>query len=250
VTVVPSKATRKHLRGVVKTKGNGKTKILRADGTEEELDGEAGEAGDDLVFIVKSGRGGAPSSVTNSVSEDDIVDRIDALTLAAEDNPELADGLAKLRGKVNDKRLERLEALVESGELEDQDLIDGALTKARGKSASQGSGSSGDGDSSDSPGNGNSGNAGGGNSGNSGGGNSGNSGGSDSGNGNSGNSGGADSGAGNSGGGNSGGGNSGNSGGDTSGGSDSGNGNSGNSGGGNSGNSGGGNSGGGGNPNK
>jgi len=69
---------------------------------------------------------------------------------------------------VNEKRLERLEALVENSDPEDQGLVDGALTKARGKSESSGvSGSSG---------NGNSGNSGGGNS-DSGGGSSGNSGG-------------------------------------------------------------------------
>lgn len=180
ITVVPSKATRSHLRGVIKSKGNGKFTILRGDGTEEEFDsppGLSGAAGDDLLFIVKSGPGGGPKSITNSVSEDEIIDRLDALTLAAEDNPELADGLAKLRGKVNEKRLERLEALIESSDPDDQDLINGAITKARGKSENRGSGSS-DGDDGDSSGPGNSG-SGGGNSGSSdsGGGNSGNQGG-------------------------------------------------------------------------
>ncbi len=167
VTVIPSKATRKHLRGVVKENGNGKTKILKGDGTEGELDGKGGEFGDDFVLIVKSEHGGGNSSVTNTVSEDEIIDRIDALTLAAEDNPELAEGLDKLRGKVNEKRLERLEALIENSDPEDQDLIDSAVTKARGKSESSGnSGSSGGSSSSDSGGD----NSGGGNSGNQGGG--------------------------------------------------------------------------------
>ena len=187
---------------MVKSKGNGKIKILKGDGTEEEFDGSSGEVGDDLVFIVKAGRGGGPKTITNTVSEDEIIDRLDALSLAAEDNPELADGLAKLRGKLNEKRLERLEALVKSSDPDDQDLINGALTKARGKSENKGSGNT------DDSGSSGSGNAGGGNSGNSdsdpgnsGGGNSGNSGG------------GSSSGGGNSGDGNSGGGNSGNQGG-------------------------------------
>jgi RNase P/RNase MRP subunit p29 len=184
ISVIPKKATRSHQRGVVKSKGNGKIKILKADGTEEEFDGSSGEVGDDLIFIVKAGRGGGPKTITNTVSEDEIIDRLDALALAAEDNPDLADGLAKLRGKVNEKRLERLEALVESSDPDDRDLINGALTKARGKSENKGSGNSDDGDDSgsDKPGGGNSasgGNSGSskGNSGNSGGGNSGNSGG-------------------------------------------------------------------------
>jgi hypothetical protein len=59
----------------------GKTKILKGDGTEGELDGKGGEFGDDFVLIVKSEHGGGNSSVTNTVSEDEIIDRIDALTL-------------------------------------------------------------------------------------------------------------------------------------------------------------------------
>ena len=68
---------------------------------------------------------------------------------------------------MNEKRLERLEALIENSDPEDQDLIDSAVTKARGKSESSGnSGSSGGSSSSDSGGD----NSGGGNSGNQGGG--------------------------------------------------------------------------------
>ena len=47
---------------------------------------------------------------------------------------------------MNDRRLQRLEALVASSDPEDQDLISGAVTRARGKSESKGGGGSGDGD--------------------------------------------------------------------------------------------------------
>lgn len=149
ITVIPSKATRSHLRGVVKENANGRIKILRGDGTEEEFDGPPGlvvAAGDDLLFIVRQGPGGGPKEVTNTVSEDEIIDRLDALAAAAEDNPELAESLSRLRGRVNDKRLERLEALVLSSDPEDQDLVNGAITRARGKSENKGGGSSDDGD--------------------------------------------------------------------------------------------------------
>ena len=153
ITVIPSKATRSHIRGVVKENANGRIKILRGDGTEEEFDGPpglAGAVGDDLMFIVKRGSGSGPGSVTNTVSEDEIIDRLDALSIAAEDNPELAEGLSRLRGKVNDRRLQRLEALVESSDPEDQDLISGAVTRARGKSENRGRGSFNGGDDDDS----------------------------------------------------------------------------------------------------
>ena len=149
ITVIPSKATRSHLRGVLKESANGRFKILRGDGTEEEFDGPpglVGAAGDDLLFIVRQGPGGGPKEITNTVSEDEIIDRLEALEAAAEDNPELAESLSRLRGKVNDRRLQRLEALVASSDPEDQDLISGAVTRARGKSENKGGGSSGDGD--------------------------------------------------------------------------------------------------------
>ena len=141
------------MRGVVKENANGRIKILRGDGTEEEFDGPpglAGAVGDDLMFIVKRGSGNGPGSVTNTVSEDEIIDRLAAQSIAGEDNPELAEGLARLRGNVNEKRLQRLEALVESSDPEDQDLISGAVTRARGKSANRGRGSSTGGDDDDS----------------------------------------------------------------------------------------------------
>ena len=145
IKVIPSKATRSHVRGVLKEKSNGRIKILRGDGTEEDVEGAAGlkgEVGDDLLFVVKQGARGGTKSITNTASEDDIIDRIDRLAIAAEGNSKLADGLSKLRGNVNDKRLDRLEKLVDSSAAKDRALVNGAITKARGKSENAGRGNS------------------------------------------------------------------------------------------------------------
>ena len=172
ITIVPSKASRSHKRGVVTSKGNGKIKFLDENGEEQELDGDAdaGE-GEDVVFITRGRRGGG-AEVTGSTDPGDIDDR---LTRLAQSNPELAAKITEKWADYQAKRDERLANTLGNAPDDVKDRVQSAIDKKNNR----GSGSS---DNSGSGNSGRSGNTGRGNSGNSGGGNQG---GSNSGSGNS-----------------------------------------------------------------
>ncbi|MCH8230281.1 MAG: hypothetical protein IIA53_08130 [Chloroflexi bacterium] len=172
ITIVPSKASRSHKRGVVTSKGNGKIKFLDENGEEQELDGDAdaGE-GEDVVFIARGRRGGG-AEVTGSTDPGDIDDR---LTRLAQSNPELAAKITEKWADYQAKRDERLANTLGNAPDDVKDRVQSAIDKKNNR----GSGSS---DNSGSGNSGRSGNTGRGNSGNSDGGNQG---GSNSGSGNS-----------------------------------------------------------------
>jgi hypothetical protein len=174
ITIVPSKATRKHECVVVTESGDGTTTVLDEEGNETELEGEEGTEGEDVCLITKQGRGGG-KKVTGSTSSNTVDARLERL---AERNEALAEKLAEKKAEVQAKRDERLEKTVGNAPEDKKSKAQGA----KNKNTSRGSGSSGSGGSGSSgSGGGNSGNSGGGNSG---GGNSGNSGGGNSGKGN------------------------------------------------------------------
>jgi uncharacterized membrane protein YgcG len=177
ISIVPSKATRKHECVVVTETGDGTTTVLDEDGNETELEGDEGTEGEDVCLITQTGRGGG-KKITGSTSSDTVDTRLERL---AEKNAELADKLAEKKAAVQEKRDERLAKTVGNAPEDKKGKAQGAKDKnsnrGLGNSDSGSSGSSGESGSS-SNGNGNSGNSGNsGSSGSSGNGNSGSSGG-------------------------------------------------------------------------
>lgn len=140
VTIVPSKASRSHKRGVVTGKGNGKTRFLDENGDEHEFEGEEGDEGDDVVFITRGKKGGG-EEVTGSTDPGDVDDR---LTRLAESNPELAEKLAEKKAEVQAKRDERLEKTLGNAPDDKKGGVQGAIDKKnnRGSGGSGGGGGS------------------------------------------------------------------------------------------------------------
>jgi len=185
ITIVPSKATRKHECVVVTETGDGTTTVLDEDGVETELEGDEGTEGEDVCLITQTGRGGG-KKVTGSTSSNTVDDRLARL---AEKNAALSERLEQKKADQETKRAERLEKTVGNAPEDKKSKAQGAKDKntnrgkpdssdsgSSGSSGSGNSGSTGNGNSGGGSSGGDSGSSGNGNSGNSGGGNSGNSG--------------------------------------------------------------------------
>ena len=146
VTVVPANRIRSHVRGVVGEKGNGRVKLLKGDGEEEEFDwdGEGSDVGSDVIVIAQRGPRGGPNQVSATSTPDVITERLERLQeKLSEKQAALAEKLAEMQQTHEEKRIERLERTKGNAPQAVQDKIDEHLERARGRpdDAGQGGGS-------------------------------------------------------------------------------------------------------------
>ena len=100
ITIVPSKATRKHECVVVTDTGDGTTTVLDEEGNETELEGDEGTEGEDICLITQEKRGGG-KKVTGSTSSNTVDARLERL---AEKNEALAEKLAEKKAEQETRR--------------------------------------------------------------------------------------------------------------------------------------------------
>ena len=128
ISIVPSKATRKHECVVVTETGDGTTTVLDEDGVETELEGDEGAEGEDVCLITQTGRGGG-KKITGSTSSNTVDARLERM---AEKNADLAEKLAEKKASVQEKRDERLAKTVENFVRSDKEHIADLLTRTAG----------------------------------------------------------------------------------------------------------------------
>ena len=135
VTVVPANPLRTHLRGVVGEKGNGRVKLLKGSGEEEDLawEGEGPEVGSDVIVVAQRGPSGGPRQVSATSTPDAVSERLERLQEKLADKQDaLAEKLAEMNQARNEKRIERLEATRGNAPANVQDKIDQHISGARG----------------------------------------------------------------------------------------------------------------------
>ena len=130
VTIIPSKATRQHVRAVVTGKANGKVTVLNEDGTEQELDGDvSADEGSDVVLVAQS-RGNGKTEVTNDEDPSVIDDRLAEIQAQiAERDAERAARLEQKRQEVQDRRDQRLADTVNNAQGAAKDRAEEARNK-------------------------------------------------------------------------------------------------------------------------
>ena len=145
VTVVPANPLRTHLRGVVGEKGNGRVKLLKGSGEEEDLawEGEGPEVGSDVIVVALRGPRGGPRQVSAASTPDAVSERLERLQeKLADKQAALAEKLAVMNQVRSEKRIERLEATRGNPPAHVQDKIDQHTSGARG--GQRGAGQAGD----------------------------------------------------------------------------------------------------------
>lgn len=135
VTVVPANPLRTHLRGVVGEKGNGRVRLLKGSGEEEDIawEGEGPEVGSDVIVVAQRGPRDGPRRVSAASTPDAVSERLERLQEKLVDKQAaLAEKIAEMNQVRNEKRIERLEATRGNAPAHVQDKIDQHISSARG----------------------------------------------------------------------------------------------------------------------
>ena len=133
VMVIPGKATRSHVSGVVIGNAQGKVKVHKDDGSEQELEGTANASvGDEVVVIARSKGKAGGLSVAGTGSPDQVRERLEKLEGNTAGIPaDVKAKIAELHQRIEQNRLTRLEALLQKAPQAAKDAIKKALDRIR-----------------------------------------------------------------------------------------------------------------------